>query len=171
MNEIQARVVALIEKKQCEYVEYSPARMVGEQLKEIVFAEPASAELLEQDLQKKGMGLADAEKKIRARADEIHKNMKGRGGVAVPPWEAEDILRKFYGLPERTWGPGKEAAAASVAEFKVLFSQSQEILNKYIEAVLELPPDKVQGGVNAIKRMLEATAERLAASRWEATPE
>ena len=62
-------------------------------------------------------------------------------------------------------------AAPGVAEFKVLFSQSQEILNKCIEAVLELPPDKVQGGVNAIKRMLEATAERLAASRWEATPE
>lgn len=114
MNEIQARVIALIEKKQCEYVEYSTVRMVGEQLKDIALAEPAAAELLEQDLQKKGMGLADAEKKIKARADEIHKNMKGGGGVAVPPWEAEDILRKFYGLPERTRGPGKEASAASV---------------------------------------------------------
>lgn len=111
-NEIQTRVVALIEKKLCEYVEFSPVRMVGEQLKQIALAEPASAELLAQDLQKKGMGLADAEKKIKARADEIHRNMKG-GSVCIPPWEAEDILRKFYGLRERTWGPGKEKTDSS----------------------------------------------------------
>lgn len=116
MNEIQARVIALIEKKQCEYVEYSTVRMVGEQLKEIALAEPASAELLEQDLQKKGMGLADAEKKIKARADEIHKNMKGGGGVAVPPWEAEDILRKFYGLQARSRGPGKEKTSSAAPQ-------------------------------------------------------
>ena len=110
MNEIQKHVLGLIESLQKSCPEYSPARMVGEQLKGIALAEPESAELLEQDLQKKGMGLADAEKLIRARADEIHKNVKGNG-VAVPPWEAEDILRKFYGLRERSRGPGKEGTA------------------------------------------------------------
>ena len=110
MTDKQEKAIAAIEAQQAKLGEYSPARMVGEQLKEICRAEPASAELLEQDLQKKGMGLTDAEKKIRARADEIHKNLKGRGGVAVPPWEAEDILRKFYGLKDRSRGPGKEEA-------------------------------------------------------------
>lgn len=107
MNEIQKHVLGLIESLQKSCPEYSPARMVGEQLKGIALAETESAELLDQDLQKKGMGLADAEKLIRARADEIHKTVKGNC-VAVPPWEAEDILRKFYGLRERSRGPGKE---------------------------------------------------------------
>lgn len=102
----QATVIALIEAQQKELPEYSPARMVGEQLKGIVVMDPDAAALLAEDLRVKGKGLADAEKKIKARADEIHKVQKG--GVAVPPWEAEDILRKFYGLPERAWGPGKE---------------------------------------------------------------
>ena len=100
MNETQKHVVELIESLQKSCPEYSSARMVGEQLKDIARAEPESAELLEQDLQKTGMGLADAEKLIRARADEIHKTVKGNC-VAVPPSEAEQILRKFYGLPER----------------------------------------------------------------------
>lgn len=102
----QETVIALIEAQQKGLPEYSPARMVGEQLKGIVMMDPDAAELLAQDLRKKGMGILEAEKKIKARADEIHKTQKGNG-VAVPPWEAEDILRKFYGLPERRWGPGK----------------------------------------------------------------
>lgn len=107
MNEIQKRAIDLIEAQQKKFGAYSPVRMAGEQLKGIVLAEPDAAELLEQDLQKKGMGLEAAEKKIRALADSIHKTEKG-SCVAVPPWEAEDVLRKFYGLRERTWGPGKE---------------------------------------------------------------
>lgn len=113
MTEHQKNAEALITAQQKGLDQYRPVFMVGEQLKDILRREPESAELLAQDLQKKGMGLADAEKKIKARADEIHRNMKG-GSACVPPWEAEDILRKFYGLPERTRGPGKEAAAASV---------------------------------------------------------
>ena len=107
MNEIQKHVLGLIESLQKSCPEYSPARIVGEQLKDIALAEPESAELLDQDLQKKGMGLADAEKLIRARADEIRKTVKGNC-VAVPPWEAEKILRKFYGLPERGAEPKAE---------------------------------------------------------------
>ena len=107
LNEIQKRAIALIEAQQKKFGAYSPVRMAGEQLKGIVLAEPDAAELLEQDLQKQGMGLEAAEKKIRARADEIHRN-EYVSCVAVPPWEAEDVLRTFYGLRERTWGPGKE---------------------------------------------------------------
>lgn len=71
---------------------------VGEQLKEICRSEPASAALLENDLDKNGMGIADAEKKIRAFA--------GKNGGFVTIQEADGILRKFYGLPD---GPdGKE---------------------------------------------------------------
>ena len=135
MNENQMRVIKMIEEQQKALDEYTPTRMVGEQLKDICRAEPESAELLEQDLQKKGMGLADAEKMIRARADEIHKNMKGTG-VVVPPWEAEDILRKFYGLPERTWGPGKEKADSSAARdgaFAPYGAQNDKLKGSIIE--------------------------------------
>ena len=103
----QAAVIALIEEQQKKLPEYSTARMVGEQLKGIVMMDQDAAALLAEDLRVKGKGIADAEKKVKARADEIHKTQKGNG-VAVPPWEAEDILRQFYGLPERRWGPGKE---------------------------------------------------------------
>lgn len=106
MNETQKRAVALIEEQQDKLPAYAPARMAGEQLKAIAIMDPDAAELLAEDLRVKGKGIEDAEKKIKARADKIHKTAKG--GVAVPPWEAEDILREFYGLAPRTWGPGKE---------------------------------------------------------------
>lgn len=71
--------------------------MVGEQLKDICRREPECAELVEKDLDVKGMGLEDCEKKIKAYADG-HK--KGNCAV-VPPNVAEEIIRKFYGLPDR----------------------------------------------------------------------
>ena len=108
----QATVIALIEEQQKELPEYSPARMVGEQLKGIVMMDQDAAALLAEDLRVKGKGIADAEKKVKALADEREKVRKkekgGNGGACVMPWEAEDILREFYGLPPRTWGPGKE---------------------------------------------------------------
>lgn len=70
--------------------------MVGEQLKDICNREPACAGLVDKDLDVKGMGLIDCEKQIKAYAD---KNRKGNCGV-VPPNVAEEIIRKFYGLPE-----------------------------------------------------------------------
>ena len=44
--------------------------------------------------------LPNAEKEIKAFADKRHKEIGGNC-VGVAPWEAEDVLRKFYGLPER----------------------------------------------------------------------
>ena len=80
-------------------IEGSPAWMVGEQLKDICRAEPHCAELVEKDLEAKGMGLADCEKKIKELADEKHK--KGKSGcVCISPAEAEKVIREFYGLPE-----------------------------------------------------------------------
>ena len=87
--------------------------MVGEQLKDMVRAEPGIAELLLADLAGKGMGLADAEQQIAAAA---RKNKVGNVGV-VTPAEAEDILRSFYGLPPR--GAAQETEARDEAKFTV----------------------------------------------------
>lgn len=69
--------------------------MVGEQLKDLLRAEPHLAELVEQDLEGKEMSLTACERKIKAHADR-HKT----GNFAcVTPLEAEEIIREFYGLP------------------------------------------------------------------------
>lgn len=88
-------VITEIEKQQKGKEQTAPW-MVGEQLKDIVRWEPISAELLAKDLTVSGMGIADAEKKIKDYAD---KHRKGTCAV-VPPNVAEDILREFYGLPK-----------------------------------------------------------------------
>ena len=85
--------------------------MVGEQLKDMLRAEPGLAEIVEQDLAVKAMSLAECEKKIKAYAD------KHRTGnfACVTPAEAEKIIREYFGLteiPERAEaGPQKETAA------------------------------------------------------------
>jgi len=95
--------------QQAKVKERSAAWMVAEQLKEVCRNESASAALIERDIDNPGMGIADAEKKIKAFAD-AHKT----GGFAcVTPVEAEGILRKFYGLPER----GAEAAPEEDVSF------------------------------------------------------
>ena len=87
--------VADIEAQQPK--ERGPVWMVGEQLKDMLHDEPALADLLVRDLSGGGMTLADAEKKV---AEQARKNKVGDCGC-VTPAEAEDILRKFYGLPPR----------------------------------------------------------------------
>lgn len=79
---------------------------LGEQLKEIVQSTPGAAELVAADIGQPGMGLADAEKKIKAYAD-AHK--KG-GQACVPPPVADGILREFYGLAKREAAPPPELA-------------------------------------------------------------
>lgn len=91
--------------------ERSAIWMVGEQLKDMVRAEPGIAALLLADLAGKGMDLADAEQQIAAAAK---KNKVGNCGV-VTPAEAEDILRSFYGLPPR--GAAQETEARDEAKF------------------------------------------------------
>lgn len=77
--------------------EKTAVECVGRQLLDIARHEPASAELLVKDLEVSGMGIADAEKKIKEAA---YKNRQGNCGFVG--WEETDtILRKFYGLPAR----------------------------------------------------------------------
>ena len=69
--------------------------MVAQQLMDICRHDPASAELILQDLDRPAMSIVEAEKKVKAYAD-AHKN----GSFAcVPPDESDRILREFYGLP------------------------------------------------------------------------
>lgn len=77
--------------------EDTPAWVAGEQLKGILRAEPALAEIVAVDLDSKGMGIADCEKKIKAWADS---HRKGNFSY-VPPERAESIIREFYGLPAK----------------------------------------------------------------------
>lgn len=78
--------------------------MIGEQILEIAEREPASAELLEKDLEVAAMSLPEAAKAMKAFADEKHSKVKGNC-VCVTPKEADGVLRKFYGLPEKTDTP------------------------------------------------------------------
>lgn len=71
--------------------------MVGEQLKDMLRAEPELAEIVEQDLSVAAMSLAECEKKIKAYAD---KHKTGNFACVIPS-EAERIIREFYGLPAR----------------------------------------------------------------------
>lgn len=76
----------------------TPAFFVGEQLKEICYADSHCAEIVSQDLDSESMSLGKAAQKIKAYADEQNRKEK-KGFVCVPPDVAEGILREFYGLP------------------------------------------------------------------------
>ena len=76
----------------------SPVFMVGEQVKEMIRGNAEWEDIVDKDLDVEEMSIAKAEEQIREWADK-HRN--GRKVVCVPPKVAEDILRKFYGLPER----------------------------------------------------------------------
>ena len=73
--------------------------MVGEQLKDICRADLDCAAIVAEDLQQKEMSIDACEKQIKAYADKV-KNEKKLRTVGVSPKKAEEIIRKFYGLPE-----------------------------------------------------------------------
>ena len=90
------QAIFLLREQQCKVKERSGPWMVAEQLMDICRREPKSAELIAQDLHNLEMGIVQAEQQIKAFADQ-HKT----GNFAcVTPVEAEEILRKFYGLPD-----------------------------------------------------------------------
>lgn len=74
--------------------ERSPVWMVGEQLKDMLRANPSWAELITQDLDVEKLSLAECEAKIKAYAD----GHKTGNFSCVTPLEAENIIREFYGL-------------------------------------------------------------------------
>ena len=99
------KLIEIISKQQ-EGKENTAAYMVGEQLKDIAASDPRCLEILKQDLAVEGMSIVEAEKEIKKYADKT----KGKGKVqcfCVSPVVADDILRKFYSLPERVSAPAK----------------------------------------------------------------
>lgn len=75
----------------------SCAYEIGEQLKDICRRDPACEQILLEDLQSPDMSLAAADKMLY---DWGKKQAKGRGGCGISGRKAEELLRKFYGLPE-----------------------------------------------------------------------
>ncbi len=97
---------------------------VGEQLKDILREDPQLAELVCQDLDNPEMKLEMCEALIKARANELHKKNKGSCSC-VTGREAEEIIRKFYGLekagtPERRKSKADDEADTENAGKKVL---------------------------------------------------
>ena len=99
------RAIQMLMDQQSKVKERSAPWMVANQLMDICRREPASAELIAQDLENESMSIVEAEKKIKAFADK-HKT----GNFAcVTPMDAENILREFYGLPK----PGEDAGGGN----------------------------------------------------------
>lgn len=86
--------------------EKSPVYCVGEQLLELCEANPEFEKIISEDIDK--LTLADCEKKI-------HNSAKENGGFCGPK-EAEEIIRKFYGLPDASSKPAK-ASGSPVLNF------------------------------------------------------
>lgn len=94
--------------------------MVGEQLKDILRESPDLAPLVLEDLSAKKTALADCEKEIKAFAD---KHKTGSFACVIPS-EADEIIRKHFGLPvkgdapkaEPEPEPEQEAALEAAAE-------------------------------------------------------
>lgn len=78
--------------------EFSPVFMVGEQLRDMIRGNHEWEDIVDKDLDVAEMSLERAEQQIH---DWANKHRNGRNSVCVPPKVADDILRKFYGLPER----------------------------------------------------------------------
>lgn len=96
-----------IEAQQKDLEQGSAPWYVGEQLKDILRAEPAGADLVVQDLDA-GMTLADCEKKIAAFAKEHRKGNEACCG----PADSDRIIRQFFGLPAREAQPIQEEPPA-----------------------------------------------------------
>lgn len=87
--------------KEQQPTEENDVWMVGEQLADICRAEGAAVEaMVLEDLKQNGMGLKDAAAKIRELANQKHKKSKG-SCVVITQAEAEEVIRKFYGIGKR----------------------------------------------------------------------
>lgn len=97
MDELK-KALDVIRNQMNKLDECHPARMVGMQLQDILRSCPGAAAIVLQDMQGKGFSLADCEKKIKAKADEIHK--KQGGNVGMNGRMTDMIIREFYGITE-----------------------------------------------------------------------
>ena len=112
MSEYLEKAVEMISGQQPS--ERSPVWMVGEQLKDILRAQPELAELVLQDLDVQDLSISACEKKIKEFADKH----KSGGFSCVIPSEADNIIREFYGLPAR--GVRLTASPTTEAPVKVV---------------------------------------------------
>lgn len=101
MNDVQKQAIEKLRQQQSKHADGSAPFAVAEQLIDICRREPASAALLNADLDNPEMSIVHAEAQIKKRADEIHRETKSNS-VCVSPAVAEAVLRKFYGLPDST---------------------------------------------------------------------
>lgn len=98
MTESQTKAVAKLRQQQSKHAEGSAPWTVAAQLIDICSRDPRAAEIILPDLDNAEMDIVSAEKQIKSFADEKHKTVKG-SCVCVTPYEAEVVLRKFFGLP------------------------------------------------------------------------
>ena len=106
-------------KRQQSGKENSTAWMIGMQLIDMIKAEPAISQIVEEDLQNPDMSLTKCADAMRKHADEIHSKSKGNC-VCITPAEAEKVIRKFYGLPDQTERPEPEAEPVQAMEESIL---------------------------------------------------
>lgn len=88
------QAITKLREQQSKVKARSAQWMVAKQLMDICRHEPASAELIAQDLDNPELSIEKAERQIKALAD---KNKQGSFSC-VTPAEADEVLRKFYGL-------------------------------------------------------------------------
>jgi len=93
--------------------------MIGMQLIDMIKAEPAISQIVEEDLQNPEMSLTKCADAMRKHADEIHSKSKGNC-VCITPAEAEKVIRKFYGLPDQTERPEPAAEPVQAMEESIL---------------------------------------------------
>lgn len=104
--ETMGKVLEMISAQQPK--EENDVWMVGEQLKDIARESEEIAEILEKDLAVPEMGLAKAAAEIRKAADKKRGGMRGASCVVITPKEADAVLRRFYGIPEKEAAPAPE---------------------------------------------------------------
>lgn len=86
-----------IEAQQAKLKGTEPAWMVGEQLKDICRTDPHCADIVAEDLESEAMSLEKAAAALKKYSDE---NRGKARCFCITPKVADQILRKFYGLPE-----------------------------------------------------------------------
>lgn len=87
---------------------------IGEQLKDMAKGNAKITELLINDLTTKGMELTDAARMFKKHADSIKGN---KNVVCITPKVADELLRKFYGLPSAEEKPSEVTPGINLADF------------------------------------------------------
>ena len=86
-----------IEAQQAKLKETEPAWLVGEQLKDICRSDQSCEAIVAEDLENEAMSLTKASAALKKYADDNHGKSRS---FCISPKVADQILRKFYGLPE-----------------------------------------------------------------------